>query len=125
MDLGITDDGKRTDREQAAQIAIALFADAAELVLAAARVLLRHEPDPRREVTSRSEGLRVSDAGNESGGLRRANAGNLIEALTHLVGSVPSHDPAVKLQDLCLQHPQLGAESGNTRTCDLGQPLVI
>ena len=36
MDLGITDDSKRAGREQAAQIAIALFADTAELVLAAA-----------------------------------------------------------------------------------------
>jgi hypothetical protein len=34
-----------------------LFADAAELVLAPARILLRHEPDPGREVPSRSERL--------------------------------------------------------------------
>ena len=47
VDLGITDDGKSTGREQAAQVAIALFADAAELVLTAARMLLRDEPDPR------------------------------------------------------------------------------
>ena len=31
MDLGIADDGQRARREQAAQIAIALFADAADL----------------------------------------------------------------------------------------------
>ena len=30
MDLGIADDGQRTGHEQAAEIAIALFADAAE-----------------------------------------------------------------------------------------------
>jgi hypothetical protein len=36
MDLGITDDGKCAGGEQAAQIAIALLADAAELVLAPA-----------------------------------------------------------------------------------------
>src|ERR1700758_5099059 len=46
VDLGIADDGQRARREQAAQIAIALFADTAELVFAPARVLLRHEPDP-------------------------------------------------------------------------------
>jgi hypothetical protein len=34
MDLGIADDGERTRGEQAAQIAITLFADTAELVLA-------------------------------------------------------------------------------------------
>jgi hypothetical protein len=36
----------------AAQIAIALLADTAEPVLAPLRVLLRHEPDPGREVPS-------------------------------------------------------------------------
>ena len=38
MDLGIADDGERAGREQAAQIAIASFADTAEPVLASARV---------------------------------------------------------------------------------------
>src|SRR5215472_3034846 len=52
MDLGIADHGERAGREQAAQIAIALFANTAELVLAPARVLLRHEPNPGREVPS-------------------------------------------------------------------------
>ena len=66
-------------REQAAQIAIALFADTAELVLAPARVLLRHEPDPGREIPPRSESLRIRDAGDQSGGERRTNARDLIE----------------------------------------------
>src|SRR3990170_1764675 len=46
MELGIADHGERAGGEQAAQIAIALLADAAEPVLAPARVLLGHEPDP-------------------------------------------------------------------------------
>ena len=52
VDLGIADDGECTGHEQAAQIAVTLFADAAEPVLAAARVLRRDEPDPGREVAS-------------------------------------------------------------------------
>src|SRR4051794_12917990 len=52
VDLGIADDGERTGHEQAAQIAVTLFADAAEPVLAPARVLRRNEPDPGREVAS-------------------------------------------------------------------------
>jgi len=52
MDFGIADDGERTGREQAAQIAIAAFTDTAEPVLAAARALLEDEPDPGREVPS-------------------------------------------------------------------------
>ena len=34
MDLGVTDDGERAGHEQAAQIAVTLFADTAEPVLA-------------------------------------------------------------------------------------------
>jgi uncharacterized protein len=53
---------QRTSHEQAAQIAVTLFADTAEPILAPARVLLRDEPDPGREIAPRSEGLRISDA---------------------------------------------------------------
>ena len=51
MDLGIADDSERTGHEQTTQIAIALFADTTEPVLAAAGVLFRHQPDPGREIT--------------------------------------------------------------------------
>ena len=46
MDLGIANDGERSCCKQTAQIAIALLAYAAKLLLAAARVLLRYQPDP-------------------------------------------------------------------------------
>ena len=52
VDLGVADYGKCASREQAAQIAIALLADTAEPVLATARVLLRYQSDPGREVPS-------------------------------------------------------------------------
>src|SRR5450755_1471670 len=50
MDLGVTDNGERAGDEQAAQIAVTLFAYIAEPVLASARMLLRHQPNPGREV---------------------------------------------------------------------------
>jgi len=50
MDLGVTDDRKRTGDKQAAQIAITLLAYIAEPVLASTRVLFRHNTDPGREV---------------------------------------------------------------------------
>src|SRR5437016_1153171 len=102
MDLGIADDGERTRGEQAAQIAIALFADTAELVLAPARVLLRHKPDPGRKIPPRSESLRISDAGDQSRGEHRTNAGNLIQPLARLIGSVPGYDLTVKVENLHL-----------------------
>jgi hypothetical protein len=46
MDFGIADNSQRSGREQATQIAIPSFADVAKLILAAARVLLRNQPDP-------------------------------------------------------------------------------
>src|SRR5262245_24706357 len=52
MDLGIPDHRKCTRCEQASQIAVALFADTAELVLAPTRMLPGHEPDPGRKVSS-------------------------------------------------------------------------
>jgi hypothetical protein len=55
VDLGVADDRQRARREQAAQIAISLLGDAAELFSAPA-VLLRDQTDPRREVAARSEG---------------------------------------------------------------------
>jgi hypothetical protein len=49
VDFGIADHGERPGHEQAPQIAIALFADIAQLVFAPARVLLWNEPDPGRQ----------------------------------------------------------------------------
>src|SRR5947208_470988 len=45
VDLGVADDGECAGHEQAAEIAVALFTDAAEPVLAPTRVLLRNAPD--------------------------------------------------------------------------------
>src|SRR5262245_25199976 len=62
MDLGVAGYGECASREQATQVAVALLADAAQPVLAPARVLLRHEPDPSREVPRRSKGLGIGYA---------------------------------------------------------------
>jgi putative ABC transport system substrate-binding protein len=66
VEFGIADHCQRAGREQAAQIPIASFADVAELFLAPARVLLRHEPDPSRKIPPRSESPRITDAGGLS-----------------------------------------------------------
>lgn len=79
MDLGIPDDGERASREQAVQIAIALFADTAKLVLAPARVLLRHESHPGREFPSRSESLGIRNAGDQGCCQRRPDAGDRVQ----------------------------------------------
>jgi len=52
MDFGIADHGEGAGREQTSQIAITAFADIAEPVLAATRVLPGNEADPGREIAS-------------------------------------------------------------------------
>jgi hypothetical protein len=61
----------------------------------------------------------------KGGGQRRTDAGDRIEPLACFAGAMPGPDQAVELQNLRLQHPQVGAESGNTGTCDLRQSFVI
>jgi hypothetical protein len=46
MDFRVANNRESAGGEQAAQVTITLFADAAELVLAPAQMLLGHEPDP-------------------------------------------------------------------------------
>src|SRR5439155_22582313 len=99
---GVADDGQCTGHEQATQIAVPLFADAAEPVLAPTRVLLGNEPNPGREVTSRSEGPRVSNARDQSSRQHRTDAGNVMTALARLVGPGPGHDHRIGLRDLLL-----------------------
>jgi len=68
MKLGIADDGECAGHKQAAQITVSLFADTAEPVPAPARVLSGYQPDPGREVATRSEGFRIGDARDKGSG---------------------------------------------------------
>src|SRR6516164_607927 len=81
VDLGIADHGECASREQAAQIAIALFTDTAKLVLAPTRVLRRHEPDPGREVPPGSKGPGIGNAGNQCCRQRWTDAGDRVQPL--------------------------------------------
>src|SRR6266436_6946194 len=85
VELRIADHGERTGCEQAAQITIALFADAAELVFAPTRVLLRNQPDPGREIPSRSKRLGIGNACDKSSRQRRTDARDRVEPLACLV----------------------------------------
>ena len=69
VDLGMADDRQRAGHEQTAQVAVTLLADAAEPFPTPARMLLRYQPDPGREIPPRSESLRISDAGDQGGWL--------------------------------------------------------
>src|SRR5262249_7119693 len=98
VDLGIADHGEGASGEQAAQIAIALFADAAKLVLAPARVLPRHQPDPGREVPSGPEGLGIGYARDQRCCQRRTDAGDRVQPLARHIRSMPGDEASVELQ---------------------------
>src|SRR3979411_1475598 len=87
-------------------------------------MLLRNEPNPGREVTSRSEGPEVSNTRNQSGRQHRTDPGNVMKALARLVGPVPGHDHSIKLQDLPLETEQLIAKRGKARTANRRHPFV-
>src|SRR5258708_26096351 len=87
-------------------------------------MLLRNEPNPGREVTSRSEGPGVSNTRDQSGRQYRTDPGNVMKALARLVGPVPGDDHPIKLQDLLLEAEQLSAERGKARAGNLWHPFV-
>src|SRR5260221_12579485 len=87
-------------------------------------MMLRNEPNPGREVTSRSEGPGVSNTRDQSGRQYRTDPGNVMKALARLVGPVPGHDHPIKLQDLLLEAEQLSAERGKARAGNLRHPFV-
>src|SRR5476651_453872 len=107
VDLGIADDRERAGDEQAAQIAVTLFADAAEPLLTSARVLLRHEPNPGREVAPGSEHPWIRDTRDQSSRQHRTDPRNVTKALARIVGPVPGHDHPIELHNLLLNVEQL------------------
>src|SRR5258708_34076404 len=82
-------------------------------------MLLRNEPNPGREVTSRPEGPGVSNTRDQSGRQHRTDAGNVMKALARLVGPVPGHDHSIELQNLLLEGEQLSTERGKARAGNL------
>src|SRR5258706_6390435 len=87
-------------------------------------MLLRNEPNPGREVTSRPEGPGVSNTRDQSGRQHRTDPGNVMKALARLAGPVPRHDHPIELHNLLLEAEELSTERGKARTGNLRHPLV-
>jgi hypothetical protein len=97
MEFGIADHGQRAGREQAAQVAIALLTDTAELFPAPLECCLGTSPI-HAEKSRPDRKAFGGHAGDQSGSQHGTNARDLIQPLARLIRSVPSHDPAVELQ---------------------------
>src|SRR5436190_17630263 len=125
IEFGMPDHRECAGHKQSAQIAITLFADAAEPLTPAARMLLGHQSNPSREMASRSEAFRIADARDQCGSKQRTYTRNTVQALAHLIGAVPGQDHPVKLQDLLLEPEQLVSESRKAPAHKLGHPIVV
>ena len=69
----------------------------AEPIPTPTRVLFGYQPDPGREVATRSEGFRIGDARDKRGGQQRTDAWNAIETLARWIGAVPCQDDSIKI----------------------------
>src|SRR4051812_22544343 len=68
--------GLRADNEKAPQVRVAALRDAAQPLLAAARVLAGHKADPGGELPARAELRGIGHAGGDERGVHRADAGD-------------------------------------------------
>src|SRR5258706_10170718 len=77
-----------SDNKNAPEILVALFRDRPELLFAAGRILPRHDPDPRRKITTRPECLRVRDDGGDSSRAYDGHSGDGVDALARVALAV-------------------------------------
>src|SRR5208282_1616923 len=82
-----------SDHQNASQIAVALFRDRPELVFAAGRILAWYDPDPGRQIATRSKNLRIRDGRCNRGGPDNANSGDALQPLARLARAMLRHDP--------------------------------
>src|SRR5215203_3492643 len=108
--LDMADHGHGADYQHLAQIAVACPRDAAEPLLATARVLLGHKADPCCHVPTALEGGGIGDAGHERPGEQRADARDLHQAATYLGLPRACPDATIVLEDLLLHYSQLCGE---------------
>src|SRR4030095_6239796 len=95
-----------------------------ELLLATAGVLRSYQPNPGREVPSRSESFRIGNAGNKRGRQGRPNTWYLIQPLTRLIGPMPGHDASIASR-ICASASELRAESGNAVARGFRHAIII
>src|SRR5215471_20305396 len=98
--LRLAHDGHCAGDKKRAQIAVTLLGESLLLDLAAARIVLRHETDPRGQVAAVLEQLRVGDTGPERTGDHRTNRGDRLEPRTQLARLVLLAQYTVERSDL-------------------------
>src|SRR5262249_49151484 len=91
--------------QQPAQLAVTLFGDAAELLLASARILFRDKTDPSRKAAAAWKGAPVANLGGKRGGNDRTDARDFLQPPACLRGAVPGKNAPLDRGDLvCYRH---------------------
>src|SRR5215831_14659269 len=122
--LRLAHDGHCAGDKKRAQIAVTLLGESLLLDLAAARIVLRHETDPRGQVAAVLEQLRVGDTGPERTGDHRTNRGDRLEPRTQLARLVLLAQYTVERSDLGTDRLDMSYKDHQGCTCQHGQALV-
>src|SRR5215831_10994757 len=122
--LRLAHDGHCAGDKKRAQIAVTLLGESLLLDLAAARIVLRHETDPRGQVAAVLEQLRVGDTGPERTGDHRTNRGDRLEPRTQLARLVLLAQYTVERSDLGTDRLDMSYKDHQCCTCQHGQALV-
>src|SRR3974390_3364311 len=85
---GISNNRCCTADKQPSEVAISLFGDAAEPLLAACRVLSRHKSDPCCKIPTGFEVTRVCDSGSDRRSPDHAYPGHRFEATAHIIDTM-------------------------------------
>ena len=117
----LLDHGGCADHQHAAQGLVAGAGDRSEPGFASCRVILWGQPDPRREISAGSEGLRLADFHDQQRGPDRPDAGDLRQASAGFILAVPGHQLGFDRLQLRLQLGIFRGVLSKQLACQCGQ----
>src|SRR5262249_5778586 len=94
-------------------------------ILAAGRVLLRHQSDPSCHMPARCKGMRVGNCADQRSSDDRTDTRNPLQPAAELARTVPGLDAVVELADLTLNSLILLGESHEADPGNLGDPKFL
>src|SRR5271165_2217171 len=118
------DDGCRAGHQYAAQALIARSRDDTEPNFPGGRMIFWRQPDPGRELPTRSEHFGGGRFHAQHRCADRADAGDSSKAPTAWVGFMPGHKFGLDLLDLCLQLGILRGMDREQLSSQAGQALI-
>src|SRR3954454_16695368 len=116
--------GARAVHQQAPDVAVTALGDAPQSLLAAARSLLRDEPEPGRKLACRAELTGIADARHHGGCGNQADPGDLSQSPACCAGGVPGEELLLDRGDLPLDRSDLRGQTLQYLSSEIGQTIV-